>query len=81
MNKHRLTKLEKAIGGAGRRRYLCIVRADDEAQGCGYNVQPMSGGEPLHFATRQELEQFERRADVELLTIRIVRASEAQQMG
>lgn len=72
-NKSRLAKLEKQSGAGAKKFYLCVIR---EGKGGGFEAKPTEG-EPLHFATRKELEDFGARRDVELLIIDIVTAGGA----
>lgn len=76
--KNRLAQLEKHQP-AQVNNYLCIIHPDHEAE--GYNVSDMQGGNGQHFATLAELEAFEARPDVDLLTIRIEYASKIQQVN
>jgi hypothetical protein len=74
--KTRLLKLEEQTA-PGVKQYLCIIHPDHEAE--GYQVTDFEGGNPQTFATLAELEAFEARPDVDLLTVQIVYASEADQ--
>lgn len=78
--KQRIEKLEKAKqedGALNRYKYFCLVD-ETESQAEGYRVQCLSrenggtGGDPLHFAARADLDNFAARADVELTLVRLV---------
>ncbi|MDP1547395.1 MAG: hypothetical protein Q8L87_15400 [Anaerolineales bacterium] len=73
--KARIAKLEKTSGAGDKKFYTCVIHEDEDTGG-GYEVKPVNG-EPLHFATRKELDEFGARPGVDLLIIRIVAASEA----
>lgn len=75
--KTRLKKIEQASGTGEKKKYLCVVNeAGGAFQSEGYKVQSLFGGEDLHFNTRGELDEFEKRPDVELTLIRVISASE-----
>jgi hypothetical protein len=74
-NKNRLAKLEKQSGAGDKKFYTCVIHEGEDTGG-GYEVKPVNG-EPLHFATRKELDEFGARPGVNLLIICIVKASEA----
>lgn len=86
-NKSRLKQLEKARGAGTKKKYMCVIGLElwdsPEVQAKGYKVQPCTieaggtGGEPFYLKTRKELDEFAARADVDLDTIEIKYASEA----
>ena len=67
---NRVKQVEKARGIGDKKRYLCVIETDG-----GYKVQSLFGGKDLHFDTRAELDEFEKRPDVELTTVTILYVS------
>lgn len=75
----RLVKLEKVRTPQGKKyKYMCVIfEGDTDAyqDARGYKVQPFApqfggpGGDPFYFATREELDAFGMRADVDLNTV------------
>jgi hypothetical protein len=86
----RINKLETAQGMGARMGYMCVISEgwaagldSPEERARGYKVQPYirerggTGGEPFYIQTREELDQFAARPDVELLIIRVGHENEA----
>jgi hypothetical protein len=83
--KNRIVKLEDAAGIGARLKYLCVITPSwaegwdsPREKANGYKIQPCTreyggtGGEPFYLATREELEAFQARPDVDLDIIEIV---------
>jgi hypothetical protein len=82
--KQRIEKLEKErdINRAVHRyKYICIIHETSDrvlSKDEGYTVQCCprenggTGGDPIHFVTRAELDDFAARPDVDLTLIRLV---------
>ncbi len=74
-NKQRIKQLEKTHAPKTKK-YLCVIGLEcwdtPEEKAKGYKVQPFAveyggtGGEPFYIATREKLDTFAARADVDL---------------
>ena len=81
----RVTQLEKRSGAHGIYKYMCVIPPDwlqwntPEESARGYKIQPFivasggTGGAPFYLATREDLQAFAARPDVELAVIEIGR--------
>lgn len=71
--KRRLAKLEQARGTGDKTTYFCISYPEDTE----YKAKPFGGaGETLTFKTDEAMTAyFDKRADLELLHIHVIRAS------
>jgi hypothetical protein len=74
-NKQRIQQLEKTHAPK-KKKYLCVIGLEcwdsPEEKAKGYKVQPCTvesggtGGEPFYIATREDLDKFAARDDVDL---------------
>lgn len=70
---NRVNKLEKDSGTGQRMKYMCVHGSEygtPEQRAKGYEIRP-EGGEPFYLATREELDAFAARPDVDLTTIEV----------
>ena len=74
----RLDRLEQAANPKEINKYMLATKEGKPSDSEGYKIQPFipefggKGGEPFYLKTREEVEAFDARADVDLLWIDIV---------
>lgn len=85
--KHRIKQLEKVYSKGEKKKYFCCILDTEDKPKKEYKVQPCpvefggTGGDPFYLKTRKELDEFGARPDVdlEILELRILTASEAEE--